>query len=90
MQLRFRIAPASGMSATVAEAAAARVAAAEAAGITLSAEVKRALLAGRPVVALESTIICHGTPRFSAVQQQCAASLSESDTANPAVLRVDF
>ncbi|CAI5502338.1 unnamed protein product [Closterium sp. Naga37s-1] len=51
-----------GMSATVAEAAAARVAAAEAAGITLSAEVKRAFLAGRPVVALESTIICHGMP----------------------------
>ncbi|CAI5490206.1 unnamed protein product [Closterium sp. Naga37s-1] len=51
-----------GMSATVAEEAAARVAAAEAAGITLSAEVKRALLAGRPVVALESTIICHGMP----------------------------
>ncbi|GJP68738.1 hypothetical protein CLOP_g25402 [Closterium sp. NIES-67] len=43
-------------------AAAARVVAAEAAGITLSAEVRSALLAGRPVVALESTIICHGMP----------------------------
>lgn len=41
--------------------------------VALSAEVERALASGRPVVALESTILCHGLPFPSSLDTHRAA-----------------
>ena len=55
----------------------------------ISAEVREALAAGRPVVALESTIVAHGLPRPDNVEvaRQCEAVVREAD-AIPATIAV--
>src|SRR6478672_8067579 len=55
----------------------------------ISAEVREALAAGRPVVALESTIVAHGLPRPDNVEvaRQCEAVVREAG-AIPATIAV--